>query len=129
GSPRQSARLRWHAWCCNGRHDVAVARPVDPDRGPADGGSEDRMTDRMIGRPTERSALPDGLPGLMDLPRTGVRPRTRRAVLAAAAAVALAAITLGVRWLGHRAPLVPRDQLWIATVQRGALTLSVRGQG
>lgn len=77
----------------------------------------------------ERAVLPDGLPGLTDLPRTGVRPRTRRAVLVAAAAVALAAITLGVRWLGHRAPSVPRDQLWIATVQRGPLTLSVRGQG
>ena len=66
----------------------------------------------------ERAVLPDGLPGLTDLPRTGVRPRTRRAVIAAAAVVALAAITPGVRWLGHRAPSVPRDQLWIATVQR-----------
>ena len=69
------------------------------------------------------------LPELMDLPRAGIRPRTRRAVLVAAAAVALAAITLGVRWLGHRAPVVQRDQLWIGTVQRGPLTLSVRGQG
>src|SRR5215813_3057782 len=69
------------------------------------------------------------LAGLMDLPRAGIRPRTRRAVIAAAAAVALAAITLGVRWLGHRAPVVQRDQLWIGTVQRGPLTLSVRGQG
>ncbi len=77
----------------------------------------------------ERAVLTDGLPGLTDLPRTGVRPRTRHAVLAAAAAAGLAAITLGVRWLGHRAPSVPRDQLWIATVQRGPLTLSVRGQG
>lgn len=65
----------------------------------------------------------------MDVPRTGTRPRTRRAVLALAAAVALAAVTLGVRWLGHRAPVVARDQLWIATVARGPLTLSVRGQG
>jgi HlyD family secretion protein len=78
---------------------------------------------------TDRDVRFDGLPGLTDLPRTGVRPRTRRAVLAAAAAVVLAAITLGVRWLGHRAPSVPRDQLWIATVQRGPLTLAVRGQG
>ncbi len=81
---------------------------------------------------TDREVRFDGrtdLPGLTDLPRTGVRPRTRRAALAAAAAVALAAITLGVRWLGHRAPSLPRDQLWIAAVQRGPLTLSVRGQG
>jgi len=79
------------------------------------------------GRVPDRAA-PE-LPGLMDLPRAGIRPRTRRAVLVAAAAVALAAITLGVRWLGHRAPVVQRDQLWIGTVQRGPLTLSVRGQG
>jgi multidrug efflux pump subunit AcrA (membrane-fusion protein) len=65
----------------------------------------------------------------MDAPRTGVRPRTRRAVLVVAAVAALGAITLGVRWLGHRAPAVSRDQLWIGTVERGPLTLSVRGQG
>lgn len=66
---------------------------------------------------------------IMDVPRTGARPRTRRAVLVIGAAVALAAVTLGARWLGHRAPVVARDQLWIATVARGPLTLSVRGQG
>jgi multidrug resistance efflux pump len=65
----------------------------------------------------------------MDVPRTGIRPRTRRAVRVAGAALALAAVTLGVRWLGHRAPVVSRDQLWIAPVTRGPLTLSVRGQG
>jgi multidrug resistance efflux pump len=65
----------------------------------------------------------------MDVPRTGVRRRTRRTGLALAALVALAAVTFGVRWLGHRAPVVARDQLWIATVARGPLTLSVRGQG
>jgi HlyD family secretion protein len=65
----------------------------------------------------------------MDVPRTGARPRTRRVVLAACAAVVLGAVTLGVRWLGHRAPAVARDQLWIGTVARGPLTLSVRGQG
>ncbi|HEX3758035.1 MAG TPA: HlyD family efflux transporter periplasmic adaptor subunit [Kofleriaceae bacterium] len=71
----------------------------------------------------------DRLPGLMDLPRAGLRPRTRRAALAGIAAVALAAITLGVRWLGHRPPSVRRDQLWIVPVQRGPLTLSARGTG
>lgn len=65
----------------------------------------------------------------MDRPRTGTRPRRRRAVVMVGAVLALAAITLGVRWLGHRAPVVARDQLWIATVTRGPLTLSVRGQG
>jgi len=66
---------------------------------------------------------------VMDVPRTRARPRTRRAVLAALAALALAAITLGVRWLGHRAPSIARSELWIATVERGPLTLSVRGPG
>ncbi|HEY0478270.1 MAG TPA: HlyD family efflux transporter periplasmic adaptor subunit [Kofleriaceae bacterium] len=65
----------------------------------------------------------------MDVPRTRARPRTRRAVLVVAALAALAAITLGVRHLKNRAPAVPRDQLWIGTVQRGPLTLEVRGQG
>ena len=65
----------------------------------------------------------------MDVPRTGARPRTRRAVLVIAALAALAAVTLGVRRLKNRAPTVPRDQLWIGTVQRGPLTLEVRGQG
>jgi HlyD family secretion protein len=65
----------------------------------------------------------------MDFPRTGARPRTRRAVLAVGAILALAAVTLGVRQLRNRVPTVPRSQLWISTVQRGPLTLEVRGQG
>jgi HlyD family secretion protein len=65
----------------------------------------------------------------MDFPRTGARPRTRRAVLAVGAILALAAVTLGVRYLRNRVPTVPRSQLWISTVQRGPLTLEVRGQG
>jgi RND family efflux transporter MFP subunit len=65
----------------------------------------------------------------MDVPRTGARPRTRRIVLAFAAVTALAAITLGVRRLRHRVPTVARGELWIATVERGPLTLEVRGQG
>jgi HlyD family secretion protein len=98
-----------------------------------------RMTERRADhdRPM-RIAEPAPEPGdrtpeltgaLMDLPRTGLRPRTRRAIVFAAAALALAVITLAVRWLGHRAPVVARDQLWIGAVQRGPLTLSVRGQG
>jgi multidrug resistance efflux pump len=66
---------------------------------------------------------------LMDVPRTGARPRTRRIVMAACAALALAAVTLAVNWLGGRAPSIARGELWIGTVQRGPLTLSVRGQG
>jgi multidrug resistance efflux pump len=34
-----------------------------------------------------------------------------------------------VRALKNRVPSVPRSQLWIGTVQRGPLTLEVRGQG
>jgi HlyD family secretion protein len=65
----------------------------------------------------------------MDVPRTGARPRTRRAVIVAVGVLALAAITVGVRWFGGRAPAVSRGDLWIGTVKRGALTLEVRGQG
>jgi HlyD family secretion protein len=66
---------------------------------------------------------------MMDVPRTGARPRTRRVVLLVGAVLTLAAITLGVRALKNRVPSVPRSQLWIGTVQRGPLTLEVRGQG
>jgi HlyD family secretion protein len=66
---------------------------------------------------------------MMDVPRTGARPRTRRVVLLAGAVLALVAVTLGVRYLKNRVPTVPRSQLWISTVQRGPLTLEVRGQG
>ena len=65
----------------------------------------------------------------MDIPRTGARPRTRRAAIALAAVAALAAVTVGVRYLRDRVPTVQRSQLWIGTVQRGPLTLEVRGQG
>lgn len=65
----------------------------------------------------------------MDVPRTRAKPRMRRAVMVIGALVALAAITFGVRWLSQRAPAVSRGQLWIGTVQRGPLTLEVRGNG
>lgn len=65
----------------------------------------------------------------MDVPRTGARPRTRRAVLFVLALAALAATTLIVRRLKNRVPTVARSELWIGAVQRGPLTLEVRGQG
>jgi HlyD family secretion protein len=66
----------------------------------------------------------------MDVPRPiQARPRLRRVVLVAAAAVGLVAVTLGLRWLSGRAPEVDRDALWIGTVKRGELRLEVRGQG
>jgi HlyD family secretion protein len=66
---------------------------------------------------------------LMDVPRTGAKPRTRRIVKLALGVVALAAITVGIRWWANRAPMVARGELWTATVKRGALTLEVRGNG
>lgn len=65
----------------------------------------------------------------MDVPRSRARPRTRRIVIVAGALAALAAITIGIRWLSGRAPAVARGELWITTVRRGPLTLEVRGQG
>ena len=66
---------------------------------------------------------------LMDVPRSGARPRTRRIVKLAAAIVALAGVTLGIRWFATRAPRISRSELWTATVKRGELTLEVRGTG
>src|SRR5512132_4365513 len=65
----------------------------------------------------------------MDVPRSGAKPRTRRVVLLGGAVLALAGITLGVRWYANRAPTVSRGELWIGTVKRGPLTLEVRGTG
>ena len=65
----------------------------------------------------------------MDVPRSGAKPRTRRAVLVAAGVLVLAAITVGIRWYTNRAPSVSRSELWIGAVTRGPLTFDVRGQG
>lgn len=66
---------------------------------------------------------------LMDVPRTRARPRTRRIVIVVGAVLALAAITLGIRWFTSRAPSVSLASLWVGTVQRGALALEIRGNG
>jgi multidrug efflux pump subunit AcrA (membrane-fusion protein) len=65
----------------------------------------------------------------MDVPRTRARPRLRRAVVVAGALLALATVTFAVKHLKGRAPRVARGELWIARVERGPLTLEVRGQG
>jgi len=65
----------------------------------------------------------------MDVPRSNAKPRTRRIVLVVGGVLALAAVTLGVRWFANRAPVVAHGELWIGTVKRGPLTLEVRGTG
>lgn len=65
----------------------------------------------------------------MDVPRTGAKPRLRRAVIVASGLLVLAAITFAIRWYTNRAPTVSRGELWIGNVQRGPLTFDVRGQG
>ena len=65
----------------------------------------------------------------MDVPRAGHKARRRRVLVIAGALTVLGLATLGIRWASHRAPVVSRDQLWIASVEKGSLTLSVRGQG
>jgi multidrug efflux pump subunit AcrA (membrane-fusion protein) len=57
------------------------------------------------------------------------RPRFRRIALVAGALIALAAITLGLRFLRGRPPAVDGAGLWIGTVERGDLRLTVRGTG
>jgi multidrug resistance efflux pump len=66
---------------------------------------------------------------VMDVPRSNARPRTRRIVILACVLAALGAVTVVVRWFGSRAPSVSRGDLWIGTVERGPLTLEVRGTG
>jgi len=66
---------------------------------------------------------------LMDVPRSGARPRMRRIVKIVLAVLALGAITLGIRWYTTRAPHVARAELWTAPVKRGALLLQVSGVG
>jgi HlyD family secretion protein len=65
----------------------------------------------------------------VDVPRIRARPRFRRAVLIGASILVVVGVTFGIKWLGNRAPSVEAGQLWIATVERGPLTLEVRGQG
>ncbi|MBX3155615.1 MAG: HlyD family efflux transporter periplasmic adaptor subunit [Deltaproteobacteria bacterium] len=66
---------------------------------------------------------------MTDLPRSKARPRVRRIVVVALGLAGLAALTFGIRWWANRAPSVSRGDLWIAAVQRGPLTLEVRGSG
>lgn len=66
---------------------------------------------------------------MMDVPRSNARPRTRRIVIIVLTLAALGVVTSTVRWLRGRAPAVSRGDLWIGTVERGPLTLEVRGQG
>jgi HlyD family secretion protein len=66
---------------------------------------------------------------MMDVPRSNAKPRTRRIVLVAAVLAAVGGVTLAVRWLAGRDPAVSRSDVWIGTVERGPLTLEVRGTG
>lgn len=66
----------------------------------------------------------------MDVPRKMTRkPRFRRIALVAGGVLAIAAATFGLRALRNRAPAVDADALWIGTVVRGDLRLTVRGAG
>ncbi len=65
----------------------------------------------------------------MDVPRSRAKPRMRRVVMVVGSILVLAAVTLGVRWFANRAPSVARNELWVATVQRGPLNLEVQGSG
>jgi multidrug efflux pump subunit AcrA (membrane-fusion protein) len=66
---------------------------------------------------------------MMDVPRSNAKPRTRRIVVVAAVLAAVTGVTLAVRWLAGRDPAVSRSDVWIGTVERGPLTLEVRGTG
>ncbi|MEO8703785.1 MAG: HlyD family efflux transporter periplasmic adaptor subunit [Kofleriaceae bacterium] len=66
---------------------------------------------------------------LMDVPRSGARPRMRRVVKIGVAIAVFAALTFAIRWWTSRAPALARSALWTAKVKRGPLALDVRGQG
>src|SRR5688500_16157110 len=65
----------------------------------------------------------------MDVPRIRAKPRYRRAVLIGSAVAVVLGVTFGLKWLRDRAPEVQLSTLWIGTVEKGALSLEVRGQG
>jgi RND family efflux transporter MFP subunit len=81
----------------------------------------------MVDLPRRKSGEGEG--ALMDVPRARAKPRTRRVVIVIAAIAAAALVTLAIRYYANRAPTVERSELWIGTVQRGTLTLEVRGTG
>lgn len=67
---------------------------------------------------------------MVDVPRRMTRrPRLRRVLLVAAGVIALVAVTLALRFVRGRAPAVNAAALWIGTVERGDLRLTVRGTG
>jgi HlyD family secretion protein len=73
--------------------------------------------------------MSEGEGALMDVPRSGAKPRTRRIVKLGLTVAALAAVTLGIRWWSTRSPHIARGELWTAKVERGALTFEARGVG
>jgi RND family efflux transporter MFP subunit len=76
-----------------------------------------------------RSTSGDGEGRLMDVPRAGAKPRTRRIVLILGALAVAGLVTLAIHFLANRAPTVSRGELWIGTVQKSPLALEVRGSG
>jgi HlyD family secretion protein len=65
----------------------------------------------------------------MDIQRDTRKPRRRRIVIATAGALALLAVTLGLRRLKPAAPTVDRATLWIDVAKRGEMLRQVRGTG
>lgn len=66
----------------------------------------------------------------MDVPRKMTsKPRFRRIALVVGALLAIAGVTFGLRVLRNRAPGIDADALWIGTVEKGDLRLTVRGAG
>ncbi|HKB70214.1 MAG TPA: HlyD family efflux transporter periplasmic adaptor subunit [Thermoanaerobaculia bacterium] len=65
----------------------------------------------------------------MDIPRDTRKPRRRRIIFAGVGALALLAVTLGLRRLKPAAPTVDRATLWIDVAKRGEMLRQVRGTG
>ncbi len=67
----------------------------------------------------------------MDIPRTGEaqKRRNRRNIWIVAGIAAVSLVTFGLSRLEPAAPTVQKETVWIDTVKRGPMTLSVRGPG
>ena len=65
----------------------------------------------------------------MDIPRQPVRRGRRRLVFGVVVALALAALTTGMRRVRPGAPVVERRTVWMGTVERGPLVREVLGPG
>ncbi len=65
----------------------------------------------------------------MDIPRDPKPKKRKRIIIGTITVLALAGVTVAVRQLPSAAPTVPRETVWMDTVEQGTLVRQVRGPG